>query len=642
MFSFFKKSVPTGSAEAAPLSGPDALAQADACIDAAFAHEDAQQWDAALAAYRQALELVPDYWRAHVNLGNALKARGQLDAAHQHYQSAYAQNPDVHGTCYNLGADWVRLGRMAEAIPLLQRAIDLKPDFADAMVLLAEALAATGLPVQGVAWLKRAVTVQPDNLGALVNLLEEQEKLGCYEEGEQTARLLSALMTRHGDGGWDFPAEFARRHGEMARAIALYQAIPESAFTLKTYSNYLMNLAYLPGIDPVWLLGEHRKFNRFVDTAHPLALPPVKRKVPRRIGFVSPDLRGHPVADFVVGLFEQLDRTQFEVYAYSATEKPDAMTERLQRATDGWREIRSMDARAAAALIASDQIDILIDLAGHTAGARLDVIALKPAPVTATWLGYPATTGMDGVDFRIVDGYTDPPGMTEVHHSEHLLRLPYAQWCYTHWRGFLPVSDLPALTRGYVTFASFGMRAKLSDTTLQRWAQLMQRVPGSRMLIANIRAGHDHNRVVRLFEAEGISADRLDFVQRTPSYQDYSERYRQVDVVLDTHPYTGCTTICDAMYMGVPALTIAGGASVSRCAASLLTHVGLPEWVCDSPEAFVEQGARLVADLPALARTRAGLRECFMASPVGDQERFARDFGALLHQMWQLKGLAQV
>ena len=621
-------------------AAPNALAQADACIEAAFAHEDANQWDAALAAYRQALTLVPDYWRAHVNLGNALKALGQLDAAHQHYQSAYTHNPQVHSTCYNLGADYVRLGRMTDAIALLQRAVELKPDFADAMVLLAEALAATGLAAQGVVWLQRAVALRPDDLGALVNLLEEQDKLGRYDDGEQTAKHLAALMTREGNGGWDFPAEFAKQHGEMEKAIAHYRAMPDHAWTLKTYSNYLMNLAYLPGLDPVWLLGEHRKFNRFVDTAHPMALPPVKRKAPRRIGFVSPDLRGHPVSDFVVGLFEQLDRTQFEVYAYNATEKPDTMTERLQRAVDGWRDIRSMSAPAAAELIANDHIDILIDLAGHTADARLDVMALKPAPITATWLGYLGTTGVDGVDFRIVDSHTDPLELTQAHHSEQLVRLPNSQWCYMPWREHQAVSSLPALSRGHVTFGSFNVQAKLSDVIVRLWAQLMAQVPGSRIRIVGIRQGHAQSRLLALFAAQGVGAERIEFLGKVPFAQ-YTSHYHEVDVVLDSYPYTGGTTTCNALYMGVPVLTLAGQHSVARSGVSLMTNVGLPEWVCDSPEAFVEQGALLVADLPALARTRAGLRQRMMASPVGDQARFARDFGALLHEMWQLKGLAQ-
>lgn len=618
----------------------NALAQADACIEAAFAHEDANQWDAALAAYRQALALAPDYWRAHVNLGNALKALGQLDAAHQHYQSAYTYNPQVHSTCYNLGADYVRLGRMTDAIAPLQRAVELKPDFADAMVLLAEALDASGPSLAGVQWLQRAAELRPDDSGIWHNLFTTQEKLGLITEGEHSAWQLTRLRSPTGEPDWAFLAEYCRRHGEVARALPHYQAMPAAAFSSQTYDNYLLTLSYIPDLDPAWLLAQHRGYRRYIDTGSSVALQPRSGHGRRRVGFISPDFYDHPVTDFVLELFERLDRSQFELHAYHANHVNDAVTQRLRRAVEGWHEIAGLSPRSAAELIAADQIDILIDLTGHMGGNCQPVLAFKPAPVIATWLGYLGTTGMDEVDFRIVDPYTDPVGLTEAHHSEQLVRLPHSQWCYLPPVDAPPVSALPAQQRGYVTFGSPNNYMKLSDAVLRTWAQLLARVPRSRLSLAAIPHAQARARITQIFAAQGVSAERLDFLPRI-SFAQFLAQFQQIDVALDPSPYTGGTTTCNALYMGVPVLTLAGQHSVARSGVSLMTNVGLPEWVCGSPEAFVEQGARLVADLPALARTRAGLRQRMMASPVGDQARFARDFGALLHEMWQLKGLVQ-
>ena len=637
MFNIFKKSAP--AATTAPVPAPAQIPpveQANQLIELGNQHEDDGQFDAAIAHYQQALALVPGYWRAHLNLGNVFKAADQVDQAFEHYRMAHAQLPQHHATCYNLGCELIRLRRMDEAIALLRDAVRIKPDFADAMVMLAEALEAQKQLAESLEWLNLALTLRPDEAGILFNKLVTLEKLERYEEGEAVAQQL----IQQPEGlipGLDFLAEYAKKYGEVQKALAYYRQMPPAQMRRSTYSNYLLTLTYDPHLDPAWVLSEHKRFNDYLESTTPVVLPPRITRIKRRIGFISPDFSDRPVATFILKLFELLNRERFEVWGYYVHSDHDAITDQIKRSLDGWRELSGLRTQAAAELIAQDGVDILVDLAGHTGSSRLDVLALKPAPVIATWLGYLGTTGLDTVDFRIVDGYTDPPGMTETHHTEQLVRLAHSQWCYLPRDDHPAVESLPALRQGGITFGSFNNFVKICDEALALWAQLLARVPNSRLLIAAIPVGRSRQRVTEFFTQQGVSPTRLEFVGRT-SFVQYLTNYNRVDIALDSFPYNGATTTCDALYMGVPVLTLAGQHSVARSGVSLMTNIGLPEWVAHSPQEFLDIGARLAADIPALAQLRAGLRKRFMASPLGDQKLFARDFEAVLDEMWRLKG----
>jgi predicted O-linked N-acetylglucosamine transferase (SPINDLY family) len=625
------------AAAAQPLEA--AQAEADRRIDAGNELEDRGDTDTALAHYQQALQIMPDYWRAHLNLGNAYKIKELWDSAFSHYQDAYRLNPRSPGACYNMGLDLVRQLKPTEAIRFLEEAIQLKPNFSDAMAVLAEALELAGRLEEGLSWLNKALALDPDNTGLVFNKLKFLEQLERYEEGEETALRLITLPEgrRH---GYNFLAEFAKRFGEIKKSIDYYHQVPIQEYTPGMYSNYLLALSYDAEMDPIATLAEHKAYRQFIGDVTHFTLPPITKSKPQRIGFISADLRAHPVANFIAGLFPRLDRSKFEVYAYYAHPMDDAITGELRKDVDRWRNIHRLQSRAAADLIVSDRIDILIDLSGHTGGNRMDVLALKPAPVIATWLGYLGTTGLDEVDFRIVDPYTDPEGMTQAHHTEQLVRLAHSQWCYMPRADHPPVRPLPALTNGHITFGSFNNFPKICDQALILWAQLLARISGSRLLIAAIPPGRSRQRVADFFLQQGVSAERLEFIGRT-SFIEYMQNYGRIDVALDSFPYNGGTTTCNALYMGVPVLTLAGQHSVARSGLSLMTNVGLPNWVAHSPPEFLEIGVCLTANLTELAQLRAGLRERLMNSPVGNQNIFARDFESALEAMWQCGNVAE-
>jgi predicted O-linked N-acetylglucosamine transferase (SPINDLY family) len=553
---------------------------------------------------------------------------------------AYAKAPSDIAIAYPLAQELVRLELHHEAIPVLLKISEACPALLEPKVMLAQAFEKSNQHEAGLHWARQALHLSAGNPYALFFAASCLEKLGQLAEAAIFAEQLADKS------GWEVKglellAHLHRISGHIEKSIAGYRQLFTYGVDANTYSNYLLLLMSSAEISPPGFLREHQKINELFNKTQPLVLSRAYAAAPRRIGFISADLKTHVVAFFIEKLFELLGHEKFSLHAYSTSnpDQDDEITLGLRKHTAGWRSLYRVPAQAAAEQIAQDEIDILIDLSGHTGGNRMDILAHKPAPVIATWLGYLATTGLTAVDFRIVDAYTDPPGLTEAHHSEQLVRLAHSQWCYVPRATHPPVEGLAALRNGYITFGSVNSFAKISEASLKLWAQLLQQVSNSRLLIAAIPLGQPRQWVTEFFVRQGVAATRLEFLGRT-SLQDYMRNYRRIDIALDSFPYNGGTTTCDALYMGVPVLTRAGQHSVARSGVSLMTSVGLPDWVAHSPEEFLAIGAHWAAHLPALAQLRAGLRQQFMASPLGNQALFAQDFERVLHEMWQRKGRA--
>ena len=361
-----------------------------------------------------------------------------------------------------------------------------------------------------------------------------------------------------------------------------------------------------------------------------------------RLGYVSPDFVHHAVSYFFEPVLTARDPAAFEVFCYSDAPVADAVTQRLRAASDGWRDIAGLSDERVAELVRADRIDILVDLAGHTARNRLLVFARKPAPVQVTWLGYPNTTGLAAIDFRLTEAVSDPLGLTEAWHSEELVRLPGTFSCYAPPPESPPVNALPALAAGQVTFGCFNNLAKVTPPALALWARVLREVAGSRLFLKSPGLA-DLETVARLreeFALHGIPADRLEFSGAELSVAAHLSLYHRVDVALDTFPYNGTTTTCEALWMGVPVVTLAGATHVSRVGASLLTHLGAPEWIGDAPEAYVARCRGLAADLPRLAVLRSGLRERMRGSPLCDAAGFTRGLEDALRAIWRRPAVA--
>jgi predicted O-linked N-acetylglucosamine transferase (SPINDLY family) len=360
---------------------------------------------------------------------------------------------------------------------------------------------------------------------------------------------------------------------------------------------------------------------------------PVGRRL--RLGYLSPDFNHHAVAYFIEPVLAAHDRTRVEVFCYASVAVPDRFTDRLRGLAEHWRDIARLDDDAAAALIRADNLDLLIDLAGHSARHRLLVLARRPAPVQATWIGYPNTTGLDAIDYRITDAVSDPVGQTEAWHSEKLVRLPANFSCYRPDDDAPAVNNLPAAAAGAVTFGCFNQFAKVTPEVIALWARLLAKLPGSRLLLKSRGLGDPGvaARVQAAFAAAGVGPARLILNGDELSVADHLGLYHKVDIALDPFPYNGTTTTCEALWMGVPVVTLAGSTHVSRVGASLLTHAGLAGWIAATPDDYVARAVAAVRDLPALAALRRGLREQVRTSPLCDAVRFTRGFEAACEAM---------
>jgi predicted O-linked N-acetylglucosamine transferase (SPINDLY family) len=352
---------------------------------------------------------------------------------------------------------------------------------------------------------------------------------------------------------------------------------------------------------------------------------------PLRIGYVSADFCYHVITLQMLGVLEHHDRTAVQAYCYSTTESPDAYTRALEERSDVWRAWPSLAEREVAQAIAADGIDILVDLAGHSSVSQLPVMAQRAAPVQATWIGYLNTTGLTRIDYRISDAIADRPGATERYHTEALARLPHSQWCWRPFASLEHAATPPCLAKGYVTFASFHGAMKLSAAVRRLWARILAEVPDSRLVLLGVPKGRTQDELVRDL---GAGAERITLVPYV-SVQDYMRWFDSVDVLLDTLPYSGANTTCDALFMGVPVVTAPGTRPASRSAASILSTVGLTEWIAADGDDYVRRAVAAAGDKTALISLRASLRARLQSSPIMDEAGFTRALEGAYRRMWQ-------
>ena len=380
-------------------------------------------------------------------------------------------------------------------------------------------------------------------------------------------------------------------------------------------SNHLLYLHYDPDISPEQLFREHQQYGA--------QFPPVKAPhwpsaAKIRIGYVSGDFKSHACACFLLPLLEAHDRSQFDVFCYATkTHGADHITERF-KALSTWRSIDGVSDHDAHSMIAADRIDVLVDCSGHSSGKRLSLFAMRPAPVAATFLGYPDTTGLSQIDYRLTDAVADPVEEGNVFATEHLIRFRNGVHTYRPLIATgLDASSPPVLKNGFITFCSFNKRAKVNDKVLSVWADILRAVPGSRLLV---KGGGWQGRPYM-----GDLQDRVDITAMTESYVDHLALYNAADIALDTFPYSGTTTTCDALWMGVPVVTWRGRHHAARASASLLTRIGLTDLIAESAEDYVAKAMSLAQDTSRLVELRARQRARFLSSPLGNAVLVVRD-----------------
>lgn len=628
----------------------------------------------AASAYRAILSAQPGHADALHYLGVAEMQGGDAAAAVRYIEASLAQVPGQPKALNNLGTALMALGRIQDARHAFERAVACDPALLDAHFNGATAAMALRDDTAAEQGFRHVLASDPSHRGAALNLAAVLLRGG--HAGEAAAVLESAASRFPGDV--DVHATLAgalvrakRAHdalkvcdtvarmapgfapvrvnsanalfflGRVAEAVAELEAAatldPDLA---EARSKRLFFLNYLDDRPAADVAAIHKEAGARLEAACAQErIPPANTPDPAKrlkIGYLSPDFRSHSVAYFIAPVLEHHDRSAFEVFCYADLEATDAMTDRIRAAVPHFRDVTTLDDAALIRQIRADGIDLLVDLAGHTGSNRMAVFAAKAAPVQATWIGYPNTTGLSAIDIRLVDDETDPPGAADGLASERLVRLDGGFLAYA------PPSEAPAVApppclRRPVTFGSFNTLAKISPTTVALWAKVLAAAPGARLMLKDFRFQEQDVRqtVAAAFAAHGISQDRLELVGFMKDRADHLAAYGTIDVGLDPTPYNGTTTTCEAMWMGVPVVTLAGDRHAARVGVSLLSRVGLADLVATDSEDYVDICRRLAGDTGKLAALRAGLRGRMAQSPLCDAAARTRATEAAFKDAWK-------
>lgn len=637
---------------------------------------DLKRFDEAIASYNRLLELHPDDAKAHNNLGNVWRDLGRLEDAIASYRRAIEFQPNLAVAHYNLGVLYQKIGDMQHALTSYVNALAIAPDYAEALCNKAAIQGELGQFDVAMASCRRALKLRPDYAEGYVvlgNLYQDIGKGDDAMEAYRHALLINPLSAQahnalgaalslvgHLDDAvisfrtaLEIEPNNADTHMNLGSALAdlghFDEAInstehalsldPENAPAL---SNLLFIQNYLNSAPEDAMLHNAKRFGSLVAAkAHQCNTwtnaPDSERTI--RIGLISADLRNHPVGYFLDGVIKAVSANQsssIEIFAYPTRAFEDSISRRIQSCCSQWHLVVGYSDERLSERIKDDRIDILIDLSGHTAHNRLSLFAWKPAPVQVSWLGYFATTGVATIDYLIADPWTLPES-EEQQFTEHIWRLPETRLCFTPPEMQLSVASLPALNNKYITFGCFNNLAKMNDSVVALWAQILNTVPNSRMMLmaAALKQASTRNNVIGRFAAHGISVERL-ILQGSVPRATYLAMYSQIDIALDPFPFTGGTTTAEALWMGVPVLTMSGQHFLSRQGVGLLANIGLHDWIASDAENYVCRAREFTRDLQSLAALRKCLRQRALASPIYDSNRFARHLESALRDMWKI------
>lgn len=561
------------------------------------------------ACFREALRIKPDFGDALNNLGNILKEQGHLTAAESTYHQAFKSKPEDPAILNNIGNIHREQNRLTDAEAFYRRALEKAPQYADAYSNLGTALKEQGRLIEAEKCFRHALALKPNHAEAHNNLGNILKDLGNLAEAKEHFR-------------------------------AALESKPDY---LDAFSNLLGALNYSANHSPEFCREEAERFGQLAADKmlrhgmpfHSWTCAPQPERL--RVGLVSGDLRSHPVGYFLEGLLAHINQAQMELVAYPTNHREDELTHRIRPYFSKWTSLLGLSDEAAARLIHHDRIHILIDLSGHTAYNRLPVFAWKPAPVQVSWLGYFATTGIAAMDYLLADE-TGVPENQHEHFTESIWHLPDTRLCFTPPDKDMPVAPLPALQSGYVTFGSFQALPKVTNAVLALWGRVFSALPQAR-LRWQCRQFNDaevvEQTLLRL-QRQGIDPEQVSF-HKPVSRASYLEAHAEVDMILDSFPYPGGTTTCEALWMGVPTLTLAGDRLHARQGASLLCAAGLKDWVAHDETQFVEMAVSFAGKLPELSALRACLRNQLATTPLFNGKLFADNLQAALWRMWREK-----
>jgi len=593
----------------------------------------------AIAEYHKTLAIQPTYADAHNHLGVVFKNQGNPDAAIVHLQQAVALKPDYAEARSNLGVVLQEQGRLEEAIAQHREALVLKPGAANAYYNLGIALQCQGKLDEAVLMYRQALTLNPSSAQASNNL-------GVVLQGQGKSADAIAQYNR----ALTLKPDHAEAHSNLGRTLMEQGAIEDAtacyrrALALKpdlvnAHSNLLFCLHYDTAHESTAIVTEYRAWyeqhaRKFAAQIAPHANRRDAER-PLRIGYVSADFKRHPVGYFLDPVLAAHDPAIVSVFCYSGVSVADEWTAHIRTHADHWREIAWKSDEDVARIIREDGIDILVDMSGHTGGNRLLVFARKPAPVQVTWIGFFTSTGLETMDYLLADGFYSPPLGGAVL-TEQLASMPANHLCFRPPVYTPPVAPSTAAMRGYPTFGCFNNLSKINGDVVRVWAAILKRLPEARLILKTHALGDAsvRERYGRMFQEQGIEPHRLDLLGPS-SHAALLDSYGQFDIALDPFPYCGGWTTCEALWMGIPVITLQGASFSSCIGAGLLQTVGVGEWIADTPDRYIEIAAQLGGNIGGLATLREGLRARVAASSLCDADTFAHNLEQVYRVMWR-------
>jgi len=609
--------------------------------------------DAAIASYRRALAHAPDLTDAHICLGLALKDQGKLAEAEQAYRQALALDAQSAIARTNLANVLQLQGHYAAALTVYETALEQQPDSAELHYNTGKVLRALGRNEEAAKHFQNALQCDENYLDAYYNLGNALDAIEQFQAAENCFCDLLDLL----ESGAGRPLDAAARAAlhlnastnlacTLVRAARFESALPLLRHTLERDPQSRVLHEQLLVVLPYRFTTRAEvdaAYTRYQAIVAAFEIPSVQRPAHSaeharlRIGYVSPDFRDHSVAFFLEPVLAHHDRAAFEVRCYSNNKEDDATTARFKNYADHWLDTQALDDAQLAQRIADDGVDILVDLCGRTLGNRLGVFLCNPAPLQVAYLGYPTYSGVPRTAYRVTDAVIDPDHAGPDY--EKPLRLPHSMFCYRAPLDAPAVGALPARTRGEICFGSFNQLQKLSPQVFALWAEILRAVPNSRLLLKahGLANAHTRARVEDELVRAGVAPERVELRGGAPTRDAHLAMYNEIDIALDTFPYNGATTSFEALWMGVPLVTLAGETHPSRMGASILSALGLHELIATSPSAYVVAACALAADLDRLGALRANLRPMLARSSLCDEAGFTRDFETTLRAAWNAR-----
>ena len=611
---------------------------ADALHLSGLAAQEMGEYDEAVKNIQKAIKISPKNPTFNYNLGLVYFEQKNYQSAIKSYEKAVKIKPDYFEALNNIGMVYNTTGNFNDAVIYFKKALEIKPDYSSAMNNLGTVYKQTAQYEKALEYYKKAVLSDPKNAQAHNNLADIYKDKGQLDDAfihlKKAIEMRPDYIQAYNNLGVIY-----KEQTELKKALDCFKyAIEIKPDFFQAHSNYLRLLNYFPDTNQSFIFEEHKKFGQICKS-----VPVYKNYLNSKdlskklcIGYVSPDFKRHSVAFFIESILKHHDSNSFKIICYSNVSAPDEITERLQLLAHEWKNIYKMDDNQICEMIYNDKVDILIDLAGHTRNNSLTVFAQKPAPVQVTYLGYPNTTGLKTIDYRLTDIHSDPIEF-DKYYTEKQIRIPGGFLCFQPEKNSPIVKELPAIKNNYITFGSFNHISKINETLIKIWSKILLSVPDSKLILKS-NAFNDpktKEKYIKFFEDNEVSTTRLTMTGLINSLNDHLDYYNKIDISLDTFPYNGTTTSLESLWMGVPFVALNGNTHASRVGVSILKCIGFDDFIADSKGTYIAKAVFLSKDLQLLSKLRNNLRNILLQSNLMNPENFVKNLENIYKKMWQ-------